>query len=468
MMLRLVVVLSLLIPVLVSCSSSKKTMVEEPKAEQAPKPDWVTSRPMRAGYFIGIAVVDKRRYPNSYAEEARKLALQDIASEIEVDIESTSILFSFERANDGFQDEYRSYSRMTTNKNLRNFQLEDIYETDEKYFVYYSLSKQVYQRDKSERMERALDESKRFVGEAENLIVRKRFRDAFVQYMRALQAVEEFAGESLRTNFEGEEVFWSNALPARINAFSTSLSFADNGESVKVLWGLAPDESALTAVLNDPSGGAAVGIPVRISYSEGFIRPRVSLTNVRGEVVANLNKIREKKGRQMLTFTVDLVEMFNAAESDPADAFMERLIKSITAPMLERTLVVEAPRVFVNYSARLPSGIRGGDEPESAAVERLNRLGFRSAPGRNAADLIFDIQLVASLIEPMADMHRSDLDVRLTVTATKDQSTVFNETLPNIRGVQLSDAAAVQNGIYKTADELNEVAVPRFHRFLLR
>lgn len=449
------------------CSSSKSA--KEPQIdEDPPKPAWVTSRPMKNNYFIGIAVVDKKRYPHSYAEEARKLALQDIASEIEVDIESTSMLYTFENNQGGFRDEYRSYARMTTNKQLRNFELEDIYETDEKYWVYYSLSKATYQRDKNERMEKALENSKQFVTEAQQLRKQKRYRDAFVQYMRALRAVEEFAGEPLRTQYQNNEVFWGNALPSEINAFAASLKFDQPGSQHTVLWGLTPQSAALTAVLRDESGSGIAGIPVRIHYSEGFIRPRISLTNVRGEVSANLTKIRDKKEQQVLTFTVDLLEMFNAAEQEPADDFMEKLIERIASPAKERTLFVQAPRIAVRYSAQMPPGIVAGNEPETATLERLSHLGFPTAVSSTAADLVLNIEVTSKLLEPMSDMHRCDLTVRLSVTELQSGESLYSETLPNIRGVQLSDAAAAQNGIYKTADELNEMAVPRFHRSLLK
>lgn len=449
------------------CSSSKST-TSTPEVQAPPKPAWVNSRPMDNHYFVGIAVVDKKRYPHNYAEEARKMALQDIASEIEVDIKSTSMLYTFESTNGGFRDEYRSYARMTTNKQLRNFELEDIYETEDKYWVYYRLSKSRYQRDKNERMEKALENSKQFVGEAQNLRKQTRYRDAFVHYMRALRSVEEFAGEPLRTQYNGEEVFWGNALPSEINAFAASLKFDNPGSQHTVLWGLAPQNSAVTVVLRDESGSAIAGIPVRIAYSEGFIRPRITLTNVRGEVSANLTKIKEKKEQQQLIFTVDLLEMFNAAEQEPADEFMEKLIERIAAPAKERTLLVEAPRVAVNYTARMPVGIVTGNEPVTSAVERLTKLGFRVVQNKSTADLSFDIDVNSKLLEPMADMHRCELTVQISVTELRTGELLYNETLPNIRGVQLSDAAAAQNGVYKTADELNEIAVPRFHRYLLR
>lgn len=449
-----------------SCSSSKSTAT--PEVQEPPKPEWVKSRPLNNNYYVGIAVVDKKRYPHNYAEEARKLALQDIASEIDVSIKSTSMLYTFESTNGGFRDEYRSYSQMTTNKQLRNFELEDIYETEDKYWVYYSLSKAKYRRDKNERMEKALMNSKQFVTEAQNLRKQTRYRDAFVQYMRALRSVEEFAGEPLRTQYNGEEVFWGNALPSEINAFAASLKFDNPGSQHTVLWGLAPQNSAVTVVLRDESGSAIAGIPVRIAYSEGFIRPRITLTNVRGEVSANLTKIKEKKEQQLLTFTVDLLEMFNAAEQEPADDFMEKLIERIAAPVVERTLLVEAPRIAVNYTSRMPVGIVTGNEPVMSAVEKLGKLGFRVVQDKSNADLIFGIDVKSKLLEPMADMHRCDLTVQITVTELKSGKMLYNETLPNIRGVQLSDAAAAQNGVYKTADELNEMAVPRFHRYLLK
>ena len=78
----------------------------------AQKPHWVDNRPVSNRYFIGIGFADKKKTPN-YREVAQAAALNDLASQISVNISSELIDIMTEYS--GVSEEYaRSTIIMST------------------------------------------------------------------------------------------------------------------------------------------------------------------------------------------------------------------------------------------------------------------------------------------------------------------------------------------------------------------
>ena len=92
--------LLLLIIVLVSACSSR---LHAPDAE-ALKPTWLRDQPYREGYYTGIGH-SRKDAAHNYIQAAKKSALDDLVSQIKVNVASTSILSFFETARN-IREEY--------------------------------------------------------------------------------------------------------------------------------------------------------------------------------------------------------------------------------------------------------------------------------------------------------------------------------------------------------------------------
>jgi len=133
---------SLIIALSTGCSSSKKvTAPVEP-----PKPSWATSRPIDGAYYIGIGVASKLNNPLGFREEAKRSALNELASEIEVTVNSNSMLYSVEKQGQ-LQDEFKSFTQLKTNTQIENVELVGDYESSTEYWMFYRLSKAQYQSE---------------------------------------------------------------------------------------------------------------------------------------------------------------------------------------------------------------------------------------------------------------------------------------------------------------------------------
>jgi hypothetical protein len=123
--------------ILVGCSPSV-TNSSLKSDLQNPKPEWLTAKPVSASYYIGIGH-STRDGSNNYIQSAKKSALEDLVSEIKVNISSTSVLSQID-ANREFQEKYEQIIKTTVADEIQEFEQVDAWEDDRNYWVYYRLS----------------------------------------------------------------------------------------------------------------------------------------------------------------------------------------------------------------------------------------------------------------------------------------------------------------------------------------
>ncbi|MFW6095955.1 MAG: LPP20 family lipoprotein, partial [Bacteroidota bacterium] len=138
-------ILGLLITI-ASCSSLNVS------AGNKKKPDWVKSRPVDNNYYIGIGSANT--YEDNYTKVAKNNALTDLISEISVKLSSNSVLRQFEDES-GFGEEFEAVTKMHIKDDLEDYEVVDSWEGEDKYWVFYRLSKEKYKRQKREKLEKA-------------------------------------------------------------------------------------------------------------------------------------------------------------------------------------------------------------------------------------------------------------------------------------------------------------------------
>ena len=91
-----------LILILFACGSSKQVN----KIEDA-TPDWVKNYPVTENHYTGIGIANKSKNPENYIQVAQQNALQNLTSQIKVNISTQSVFLQMEREY-GFEEEFKS------------------------------------------------------------------------------------------------------------------------------------------------------------------------------------------------------------------------------------------------------------------------------------------------------------------------------------------------------------------------
>ena len=116
----------------------------------AAPPDWVLQRPTLSGYYIGVSSASKMQFGADADATAKKRALADMAGQIRVVIESTSILHTTQFqgvAGQNFSERISSASA----EDLEEYELIGTYEDATDHWAYYQLSKTTYERIRNQR-----------------------------------------------------------------------------------------------------------------------------------------------------------------------------------------------------------------------------------------------------------------------------------------------------------------------------
>ncbi|MDZ7650574.1 MAG: LPP20 family lipoprotein [Cytophagales bacterium] len=96
------------------------------------KPDWLTSKPIQPSYYIGIGHSVKDG-TNNYLQSAKNSALEDLVSEIKVNISSTSVLSMID-ANKEFQERYEQIIKTTVADEIQEYEQVDSWEDERNYW----------------------------------------------------------------------------------------------------------------------------------------------------------------------------------------------------------------------------------------------------------------------------------------------------------------------------------------------
>ena len=123
--------------------------------EAQERPDWVKQRPVSSMHYIGIACVSKSE--KDYMQKAKQQALNDLISEIKVNVVSTSLLHTLEE-NDRVSSEYEESIRVEARESVENFKMRGSWQSDTEYWVYYELNKFDYEEMVERRREKAVRE----------------------------------------------------------------------------------------------------------------------------------------------------------------------------------------------------------------------------------------------------------------------------------------------------------------------
>jgi hypothetical protein len=92
---------------------------------------------------------------NNYIQSAKKSALEDLVSQIKVNVSSTSLLTQIDN-NKEFQEKYEQIIQTTAADEIQEFEQAGAWEDDLNYWVYYKLSKQRYKEIKDQQKRNAI------------------------------------------------------------------------------------------------------------------------------------------------------------------------------------------------------------------------------------------------------------------------------------------------------------------------
>ncbi len=404
-----------------------------PPDPESLKPSWLKASPFQEGYYSGIGHSIKSG-SNNYVQAAKKSALDDLVSEIKVNVSSTSILSQME-VDKKLTEQYEQIIQTTAADEIEEFELVDAWEDATNYWVYYRLSISRYRQIKEEQKRNATLLATDYFKkgrEAEKLGERLQ---AISFYFQAFRSVEKYLGEAVRTTVEGNEILLTNEIYASLQSILNKITIKVEPSEIVLNRRVNHNAQALVAKssykdMNRP----AATLPLHASFSKGAgdIFPAYK-TNEDGQAKILLNGIGSKDFEQTIEVKVDIDALSGSAQSP----IYELIAKTLRVPSAQVILKVQRPVVYVTSDEKSLGLSKTTDQISNKLRNLLANNGFEFTSSKGSADLWFDVKSDSEKGSIAGSIYITYLTGVIKVLAVKEGREIYATVLDRVKGYGL-------------------------------
>lgn len=420
--------LYIIVLLLASCSPK----IQTPSPESL-KPSWLSGSASQEGYYTGIGHSTKTG-SNNYVQAAKKSALDDLVSEIKVNVSSTSILNQTE-VGKKFTEEYEQIIKTTAADEIEDFELVGSWEDATNYWVYYRLSVARYRQIKEEQKRNATILSTDFLLKGREEEKYGNRLQSLSYYFQALRAIEKYLGEAIPVNVEGRDVLLGNEIYASLQRGLNNIQIRLQPSHIQVNRRLANASHPViaTATFAD-TGSPASGLPLKARFVKGSgdVFPSYK-TDEKGQVRILINKIGSKELEQTVDVNVDVDALSGTSESP----IYSLVVDMLNLPGDHVVMGVERPVVYLTTDEKS----FGVDKQHNQIANRLKNLlvnnGFEFTDSRQAADLWCDIKSDAEKGSVTGSIYVTYLTSVIKIHTVKEGREIYATTLDRVKGYGL-------------------------------
>lgn len=439
----------LLLGILFGCKTT-----EYKETKRNPKPHWVESIPSHPDYYVGVFSTSKTG--EDYRERAKKGALENLASEISVNVMGHSVLKTME-TNDSFSQDYQNEVTIKSSENLEGYEVAGHWENAQEYWVYYRLSKAKYATIKKERIRKAIDLGKDYFTRAIDNHNRNNYHDAFILSIKALESVTDFLDQPLKTKIAGEEVYFGTEVLTYVQQMINEVDIKANQERHLVVLGDHIDDRNIYFTVHNHKGEAVSGIPLKCEYKAILYKTFEVISNKEGKVGMSLGKINQSKPEQTITAELNFNEL---AEDKSKDKIVLQLLNYLPHKTEIIKLSVRAPKVYIDNKEK-EFGQSTTGKLSSIARQALISKGFFIVNNKEDADLIMLIDTDSQFMGRNQKAYLAELNGTVQVTHIKTGNIVFSEVIKPTKGLQLSKINASRDAYSKAELYIKRRVIPK-------
>lgn len=283
---------------------------------------WAKSKPADPNYYVGIGSSSIKS--KDFQQTAKKSALEDLLSEIKVMVSSTSILQQIDKDKQ-FKEQYETNIKTSVADEIQNFELVDTYEDGVNYWVYYRLSRKLYDQQKQSNVERSQKLALQFFDKGVAAEQSQSIATAIDFYLRTLLSIKNLWGEATEINYQGKTIYLGIESYTRLQQLLDQVSIRATSSIVSLYKGSNTPFSF--QILN--SGKPISKIPVAISPVQLHVQPSIYFTDEQGRSNAQLPDSWINENLKEIELRVDLKSFAQGMEQDK---FYEFLIGSLRSP----------------------------------------------------------------------------------------------------------------------------------------
>lgn len=441
------------------------TTTSKKKGEiQNAKPAWLTSEPDQPDYYLGIGHAEKGG-TNNYIQEAKKSALEDLVSEIKVNVSSSSVLSQID-ADKQFQEKYQQIIQTTAADEIEEFEQVDSWQDDKNYWVFYRLSKQRYKEIKDEQKRNAVTLGLDFFTKAKQSEKDGQPVLALGFYYQGFRAVEKYLAEPIQVVFEGNNILLTNEIIANMQLLLDKMDLSVTPSQIEINRRVSQNSmTAMAKVVDKASRKAITDLPLKAGFDKGAgdVYPDYK-TDASGQAKVLLTKISSRDLEQTVSVKVNLM---NFAGQNASDIY-SLVAQKIVVPTASILLNVQRPVVYVTSVEKTLGVDRSSRQLTNKIKNYLATSGFEFTDDKNKAELTLDISANSDKGAQSGSIFITYVTAIIRVSAVKDNREIYATTLDRIKGYSLDYERSSQEAYNKSLEILDNEKMPELLNAILQ
>lgn len=428
------------------------------------KPEWLSAKPVDPIYYIGIGHSVKDG-TNNYIQSAKKSALEDLVSEIKVNISSTSALSTID-ANKEFHEKYEQIIQTTAADEIEEFEQVDAWEDNLNYWVYYRLSKERYRQIKEEQKRNAVTLGLDFFTKAKQAERNNEPVLALGFYYQGFRAVEKYLGEPISLDFEGKQILLTNEIVSNMQLLLDKMEIQTTPSEIMLNRRVAQSEQSVVAKAQYKSTKKGISqLPLRAEFEKGAgdVFPDYK-TDDAGKAKILLTKISSRDLEQRLAVKVNP----SAFAGEKASEIYSLVAQKLVVPKASVLLKVQRPLVFVSAVEKSLDVAKPNQQITNRIRNYLTNAGFEFTEDKNKAELTLDVNSNSEKGAVSGSIYITYVTAVIRVSSLKDNREIYSTTLDRIKGFSLDFDRSSQEAYNKSLDVLEREKLPELLNSILQ
>ncbi len=431
---------------------------------QNTKPAWLSAKPVQDSYYVGIGHSNKDGL-NNYIQSAKQSALEDMVSEIKVNISSTSVLSQID-ANKEFQERYEQIINTTVADEIEEFEQVEAWQDDRNYWVYYRLSKQRYKEIKDEQKRNAVTLALDFFTKAKQSERAGENIQALGFYFQGFRSIEKYLAEPIRLEFEGKEILLTNEIYANIQQLLDKIQLTAEPSEIMVNRRIAESgQTVLVKAFYKEGKKVIADLPLGAAFEKGSgdVYPNYK-TDVSGHSKMLITKIGSRDLEQTVAVKVDLLSF---AGENPSDIY-KLVAQKAVVPKANILLKVQRPLVYVTAVEKSLGNNRSNLQITNKLKNFLTNSGFELTEAKEKAELWMDINSDSEKGAVSGSIYISYVTSVIKVVSLKDNKEIYATTIDRVKGYSLDFERASQEAYNKSLETLEKEKMPEILNSILQ
>ncbi|MCX8490882.1 MAG: LPP20 family lipoprotein [Cyclobacteriaceae bacterium] len=447
--------------VLASCSpATTPTKTDEKNV----KPDWLTAKPNQPSYYIGIGSSTKDGVTN-HIQVAKKSALEDLVSEIKVNISSSSVLSSID-ANKEFQEKYEQIIQTTAADEIEEFEQVDTWQDERNFWVYYRLSKQRYKEIKDEQKQNAVSIGLDFFKKAKESERNKEPILALGFYYQGFRAIQKYLAEPIRLEYESKEILLTSEIIANIQRLFDKMDITVAPAQITLNRRVSTSEQTITAKVFDKATKKVIAdVPLKAEFEmgSGNVFPSYK-TDGNGQAKILLTKISSRDLEQTVSVKLNPLSFAGYSVTTIDSLIVQRMV----VPRATALLKVQRPTVYLVAVEKSLGAVKQSQQITNRIRNFLTNAGFEFTNDKNKAELMLDINANSERGAVSGSIYITYVTAVIRVAAIKDNREIYATTLDRIKGFSLDFERSSQEAYNKSVEILEKEKLPELLNSILQ